>query len=333
MRFGFLFRTALLLTCLTPLAETAAGPTAPAEQTVGGIALGRDVHVRRRANSLTDLVARSKPTLVCSPVDFLWIEADGHGKPLFALNHAYQTDAPDPRGRWALLEADPGYVADGFVDFTRHVTAGTLLARDRYAGTLYLLEWPARHTTGDGPIDATRHLLVLRTPAGIWRFVAEGIGATDARSDVKRTTTDARYDVEWTRDPAAPLIVRATRATRILFESETAKAAIESRRDFVVRGTFPARFVPAGEDYFVARAADTPDHIARQLATCATFYPHERDPRLAARMLQTVSDALRSLNPRLAPSLRAGSRVLLPNPESLWDDANHAAGIRNHPKR
>jgi len=71
--------------------------------------------------------------------------------------------------------------------------------------------------------------------------------------------------------------------------------------------------------------------LAQRLATCTTFYSLERTAVLKSKMLQNVTDSLTTLNPRLTKNPRPGSRILLPNLATLWDDANHAAGIKNHP--
>ncbi|HEY8748752.1 MAG TPA: hypothetical protein VIM11_12305 [Tepidisphaeraceae bacterium] len=304
---------------------------AQTEPTVGGIALDPSLHVRRRTPSLHSIIARSKPTAVWSDTDMLWIDRDTSGHPLFALNHAYQLDTADAHGSWALFDADPGYVAAGFVDYTREVTPGRVLATDHYRGAVYLLEWTSHHSTGAGPIDSTRHVFVLHTPANQWRLIGEGPGSADARSENKQTTTTTRYEVQWTKDPAAPVIIRASRLTRIVFHSEVQQAAFDSNHDFILRGALPARFQTASDDYLIAAYADTPRELALRLATCGTFYPLERTASLRDKMLKSVSDSLAVLNPQLPRRLRPGSHITLPDLSSLWDNANHAAGVRNHP--
>jgi hypothetical protein len=327
MRSGFsraVISTALILCLLLCIA------TVP-EPTVGGIPLGNDLHPRRRADSLHSLISRTKPTLVWSDRNMLWIDRDSAGTPLFALNQAYQLDDPNSPGPWTLFDSDPDYLAIGFVDFTRTVTPGAVLAKDSKRGAVYLLEWTARHLTGGGPVDSTRHILVFKNPNGKWQLVAEGPGSSNARAQNKITTTTTHYEVDWTDDPNAPVKIRASRSTRIAFTSEEAQASIDSAHDFQLTGPLPSRFASVSTDYLESRYGDTPAEIALRLATCGTFYPLERTPALKSKMLQSVADSLLSLNPRLPRKPRPGLRITLPNLATLWDDANHAAGLKNHP--
>jgi len=301
------------------------------EPTVGGIPLGNDVHSRRRADSLKALIARTKPTLVWSDRNMLWVDRDASGNLLFALNQAYQVDEESSRGSWAIFESDPNYVATGFVDFTRRVTPGTVLAKDRKRGSVYLLEWPARHETGGGPVDSTRHILVFQTSQGKWLLIAEGPGATESHAQHKTTTTTTHYEVDWTQDSLAPVEIRAIRSTHITFTSDDAQASINSTHDFTLAGPLPSRFHSTSDDYLESRYGDTLADIALRVATCGTFYPLERTAALKSKMIENVTESLADLNPKLSKKPRPGSRILLPNLSTLWDDANHAAGIKNHP--
>ncbi len=301
------------------------------EPTVGGIPLGSDVHARRKADSLKALIYRTKPTLVWSDRNMLWVDRDASGDLQFALNQAYQIDDESSRGSWAIFDSDPNYVATGFVDFTRCVTPGTVLAKDRKRGTVYLLEWSARHQTGGGPVNSTRHILVFQNPQGKWQFVGEGPGSSDAHAQHKTTATTTHYDVEWTPDPQAPVKIHATRSIHITFTSDEAQASVDSTHDFALDGSLPSRFRSASTDYLESRYGDTLAEIALRLATCGTFYPLERTSVLRSKMLENVTESLADLNPKLTKKPRPGSRIVLPNLATLWDDANHAAGIKNHP--
>jgi hypothetical protein len=301
------------------------------EPTVGGIPLGNDVHARRRADSLKSLISRTKPTLVWSDRNMLWVDHDASGNPLFALNQAYQIDDESSRGSWGIFESDANYVATGFVDFTRYVTPGSVLAKDRKCGIVYLLEWPARHETGGGPVDSTRHILVFQTLEGKWHFIGEGPGSTNAHAQHKTTTTTTHYDLDWTQDPQSPVKIRATRSTHITFTSDDAQASIDSTHDFALAGPLPSRFRSTSTDYLESRYGDTLAEIALRVATCGTFYPLERTTALKSKMLENVTESLTDLNPKLSKKPRPGSRIVMPNLATLWDDANHAAGIKNHP--
>jgi len=261
----------------------------------------------------------------------LWVERDSSGGFLFALNQAYQIDDETSRGAWAIFESDSSYVATGFVDFTRCVTPGTVLARDRKRGAVYLLEWSARHQTGGGPINSTRHILVFQNPQGKWQFIGEGPGSSDAHAEHKTTATSTHYQIEWTQDAVAPVNARAIRSTRITFTSDEAQASIDSTHEFALTGPLPCRFRSTSSDYLETRYGDTLAEIAMRLATCGTFYPLERTPALKSKMIENVTESLAGLNPKLTKTPRAGSRIVLPNLATLWDDANHAAGIKNHP--
>ena len=61
----------------------------------------------------------------------LWVEKDASGKPQFALNHAYPIDNDSGAAMWALFDAPSAYQAQGFVDYTRMVTSGEVLSKNR----------------------------------------------------------------------------------------------------------------------------------------------------------------------------------------------------------
>src|SRR6185437_13761034 len=185
MGLGFFRPKLFVVLALMPI-TIALGASEP---TIGGIALEKSVHVRCRAGSVQLMISRTKPVIVWGDTNMIWIDRDKSGRTLFAVNRAYQLDTADKRGSWALFEADADYAADGFVDYTRQVTPGTVLSTDRRQGSVYLVEWTSRHSTGAGPIDSARHIFLLKTREGEWKFIGEGLGSTDARSDNKQTKT------------------------------------------------------------------------------------------------------------------------------------------------
>jgi len=277
------------------------------------------------------VVDRLRPRRQMSVEEFAYLRGRTTRAIKITLISAQQAAAYyDPDKSAGAYPTRDAYLAD-IVDFTRRVTPGTVLAKDRKRGSVYLLEWPARHETGGGPVDSTRHILVFQTSQGKWLLIAEGPGATESHAQHKTTTTTTHYEVDWTQDSLAPVEIRAIRSTHITFTSDDAQASINSTHDFTLAGPLPSRFHSTSDDYLESRYGDTLADIALRVATCGTFYPLERTAALKSKMIENVTESLADLNPKLSKKPRPGSRILLPNLSTLWDDANHAAGIKNHP--
>ncbi|HSZ55588.1 MAG TPA: hypothetical protein VK797_08015 [Tepidisphaeraceae bacterium] len=301
-----------------------------ADRTIGGTPLGDRLHIRRRARSLAALVRQTRPTFVWADGDMIWVERGEHGRPQFALNRVYQLDGAAESGGWVLLESQSDYVASGVVDFMRENTGGQELSRDTRFGAVYLVVWHARHITGTGPVDCERHILLLCDRKNQWHFVAEGLGAIDGHASSKRIRTESSYKVTWTAEGDAPLAIAATRSTFITAHNveRDDTTTFESERDFALTGKNPGSFAPTSDDYTITSAGDTRQVLSLRLAICDTFYPYERDARRKARMLQSVADAIATLNPQLPRRPAPGTHVILPDLESVWDAARSAAGPR-----
>ena len=313
----------MFVTVVTLLSSVSRG----ADQTVGGFPLGRQIHIRRRATSLTALVHETRPTFVWGNGDMLWVERDEQGKPRFSLNRAYELDGS---GGWVLLDAPADYVATGLVDYMREQTPGEVISTDAHRRSVYLLVWPSRHMTGTGPVDCTRQILLLCDRQGKWHFVGEGVGTIDGRASTKRIRTEVSYKVSWNDSNDSPLQVTATRIAFIIAHNveRDDTTTFRSRRDYTLSGKIPAEFTPASDDYLLTAPGETLQQLTVRLATCDTFYPFERDPRRRAKMLQSVAESIAELNPDLPHRLTPGTRVHLPDLESIWDDARAAAGPR-----
>jgi hypothetical protein len=302
------------------------------DRTVGGFPLGDQIHVRRKAGSLAELVRATKPAFVWNDADMLWIERDEHGRPRFSVNHAYELDGAES---WVLLDASDDYVAAGLVDYVREQTSGQVISTDSHHGSVYLLTWPSRHMTGTGPVDCTRHVLLLCDRKQKWRFIGEGLGTIDGRASTKRIRTEATYAVSWDESAENPITVQATRMAFIIAHNveRDDTTTFRWRRDYTLSGRTPAEFTSASDDYLITSPGETLTLLTLRLAICDTFYPFERDPKRKAKMLQGVAELIAGLNPDLPHRLVPGTRVRLPDLESIWDDARAAASPRkpSHP--
>jgi len=305
-----------ILSILLP-ACCAAGPS------VGGIELGNQIHSRAHARTLDALVDRTRPTFAWGDGDMLWVMSDVHGKPLFALNHAYQLDDPSRPGAWVLFDASASYVPNGLVEYTRQVTPGRVLAHDRQHGTVYLVSWNSRERTGTGIVGASRQILLWRDRAGDWKFVGEAPAILRGQSGPRTFTTSITYRVQWTAHASSSLEIHATRSENTDYSSGNEAVALHVCRDYLLDGNLPAEFVRVGADYIPTDRRMKLGNAIERVATCKTFYPQERDPGRKKKMLTAVSDAIAELNPH-----GARDRILLPDMDRIWDLAGRAAGPR-----
>ena len=253
----------------------------------------------------------------------LWVEKDASGKARFVMNHAYPIDRDRGAATWALFDAPSQYESRGFVDYTRTVTGGEIVSRN-HDQSLYLVKWPSRQITGTGPVSVARNLFVLHSDAG-WRFVGEGPTTIDAKSDNKHVTTVSSFHVEWMRGESQPLKIQATRQTTIELLKPQGSERFQWNRDLKLTGKLPAVFEPNGSDYTNANFHETASEMIKRLAMCDTYYPNEMDPRRKSKMLKAAAMAIAELNPHLPSRLEAGTKVLLPEMENLWDYALRAA--------
>jgi hypothetical protein len=297
------------------------------DRTVGGFPMEDQIQVRRKAGSLAELVRTTRPTFVWNDSDMLWVERDDQGKPRFSLNHAYELDGL--RG-WVLLDARGDYVAEGLVDYLREQTAGQVISADPHHGSVYLLNWSSHHMTGTGPVDCTREILLLCDRKQKWHFIGEGVGTIDGRASTKRIRTEVSYKVSWVDSAENPLSIQATRTAFIIAHNAERDdtTTFRSRRDYTLSGKIPGEFTPASDDYLITIPGETLELLTLRLATCDTFYPFERDPRRKAKMIQSVAESIATLNPELPRRLAPGTRIRLPDLESIWDDARAAARPR-----
>lgn len=304
------------------------GLVAAAEPTVGGIELGDQLHCRVRCTTLAALVGRAKPTFAWSASDMLWVMHDGHGRPLFAVNHAYQLDGSSRPGPWVLFDADPSYVPNGLVEYTRELTPGQLLAKDRRGDKVYLITWDSREKTGTGLVGCTRQILLLCDREGVWRFIGEAPPVISGQSGPRKFATAMEYRVRWTGGKAAPIEIQATRTETTEYEGEAGRESLRTCRNYVLRGKLPGTFTREGDDYILAAGNEGINELAERVATCKTFYPQERDPHRRQKMMRAVLESISQLNPRAAHARHPDARILLPDMDQIWDVAGHAAGPR-----
>ena len=301
------------------------------DPTVGGIPLGNDVHARRRADSLKALIDRTKPTVVWSDRNMLWVDRDATGNFLFAVNQAYQIDDESSRGSWALLNPIPATSRQ--VSSTSPAVLPQVWSWPKTARAEPCICWNGpHHQTAAGRLTSTRHILVFQNPQGKWKFIGEG--PTDG-CPRRAQDYDNAYTLRGGMDTGSPIphknLCHPLHPHHLYIRRHPGGHRINPR----IHPERPASraFRSVSTDYLETRYGDTLSEIAQRIATCGTFYPLERTPSLKSKMLQNVSDSLTTLNPKLTQSPRPGSRIILPNLATLWDDANHAAGIKNHPSR
>jgi hypothetical protein len=297
---------------------------AASSPTIGGFAVSAELHTRTKAASLTALVHRTSPTFTWGGSDMLWVQKDVSGKPQFAMNHAYPIDSDRGAATWALFEAPSKYESQGFVDYTRTITGGELISTSPHGARLYQVKWPSRQVTGTGPVATTRNLFVLHDEAG-WRFVGEGPTTFDARSENKLVTTTCSFHVDWMTDRSKPVKISTTRQTTIELLKPDASQHFVWNRDFVLSGKLPAKFESSGKDYATISSRESGAQMIQRLAMCDTYYPNESDPTRKSKMLKAAAMAIAELNPHLPSTLRAGTKVLLPEMENLWDYALRVA--------
>ena len=161
--------------------------------------------MRAGAASWLQLVAETKPTFIWlmegQECCLMWIGDDGHGRPRFMIDRAfqYQPDAKSPP-RWVLLAAqselnwvnEEDQVEDSNLgpitislrdaapelqdDGTANESYAFVKAADPNLGRVYEIGWQTEYTSNSGTMHLRylRHLYVFQDSAGNWRFLGEG---------------------------------------------------------------------------------------------------------------------------------------------------------------
>jgi hypothetical protein len=294
--------------------------------------LADGLKVRKHAANFTALVDLTKPKIVFGGRDMIWVMHDPAGKPIFAMNRAYDMQIGKEQPGCYLFDSNDSYYTDPPDDtvlvYTRFVdTHPIVVARDLDRGVVYQARWDSAPQSGSGAFTDTRNIFLLCDGSHHWHFLAEGPIGTRGRCGYDERFDDSvSADAQWPSDPNQPAQLSFTLSTTDSwgYDGDAYHEFMTVRRkmtpgqvdnpDFVdpadTADNSLRPFKRQGPYYVIAAKSESLDSFVRR------FFHNEikennNQPKTAA-LLQSTETSLRASNPWLSTSIVKGETIILP---------------------
>jgi hypothetical protein len=294
--------------------------------------LADGLKVRKHAANFTALADLTKPKLIFGGRDMVWVMHDPAGKPIFAMNRAYDLQIGKDQPACYLLDSNDNYFVDPpdgpTLIYTRFVDAHPIIvARDPVHGVVYQAHWDSAPESGSGAYTDTRNIFLLCDGNHRWHFLTEGPIGTGGRCGYDEHFDDAvSADVQWTSDPTQPVQLFFTLSTTDSwgFDGDMYHNFMTVRRKVIpgqsdIQGVAdaedPGDFAPGpfkrqGPYYVIAGKSESLDSFVRRFFHIQ-IKENANDAKTVA-LIQSTEAALRTTNPWLATDIVKGETIILP---------------------
>ncbi len=287
--------------------------------------------IGQTAGNFTALADLTRPKFIWGGRDMLWIMHDGAGKPMFAMNRAYDLKIGTQQPAWFLLESHDYWWDDPdgpMLIYTRFVDAHPLVVvRDPTRGVIYQARWDSAPQSGSGAITQTRNIFLLCDGEHRWHLLGEGpIGSRGQCGGDEQINDAVEADARWAGNPAHPVELSFTMLTTDLwdYDGENFHESMTVRRRMAlgpvdssgysnpeaVADTSPGPFKRQGAYYVIASKRESLDSFVRRF--CRLDLLGMKDESQKRTFVESTEAAIRKTNPGLSAAIASGQAIVLP---------------------
>jgi hypothetical protein len=256
---------------------------------------------------------------------------DAAGKPMFAMNRAYDLQIGKQRRGCYLLESHDYCWDDPDVPmliYTRYEDAHPLVVeRDLSRSVIYQARWDSAPQSGSGGITQTRNIFLLCDGEHRWHLLGEGpIGSGGQCGGDEQINDAAEADAQWAGNPAHPVELSFTMLTTDLWDYDCEKfnESMTVRRKMVpgpvdpsgysnpevAADLSPGPFKRQGPYYMIASKNESLDSFVRRF--CHIDLSGAQREAQKRAFVESAEASLRKSNPRLSSEIATGQTIILP---------------------